>query len=73
MNYAQERAYLEIAPQPLADAAALMLDTGLRVGEARLLEWRDVHFEPYDDKRRSSPGALDTHVLKPPERISPYV
>ena len=46
LSHAQERAYLEIAPQPLSDAAILMLDTGLRAGEARLLEWSCVHFEP---------------------------
>lgn len=38
----QERIYLEFAPQPLKDAAVLMLDTGLRVGEVLALEWRDV-------------------------------
>jgi integrase len=38
----QERIYLEFAPSPLKDAAVLMLDTGLRVGEVLALEWRDV-------------------------------
>ena len=46
LNHAQERKYLESAPKPLRDAALLMLDTGLRVGEVLALEWRDVHFEP---------------------------
>lgn len=46
LSHAQERTYLEAAPQPLADAAMLMLDTGLRVGEVLTVEWRDVHLEP---------------------------
>jgi integrase len=46
LNHAQERLYLEMAGQPLADAALLMLDTGMRVGEVLDLAWRDVHMEP---------------------------
>lgn len=42
----QERIYLEFAPQPLKDAAVLMLDAPLRVGEVSSLEWRDVTFAP---------------------------
>src|SRR4029077_17082899 len=38
----QEEKYLAACPQPLRDTAMLMLDTGLRVGEALALEWRDV-------------------------------
>jgi integrase len=30
----------------LKDVAILSLDTGMRVGEARTLEWADVHLEP---------------------------
>lgn len=41
----QERLYLEMAPQPLHDLAVLLLDTGLRVGEAQSLEWSDIHSE----------------------------
>ena len=51
MSHAQERNYLEFAPQPLKDAASLMLDTGLRVGEVRSLEWPDVHLEPVGDAK----------------------
>ena len=46
LTHAQERNYLEFAPQPLRDSALLMLDTGLRVGEALELEWRGDHLEP---------------------------
>jgi site-specific recombinase XerD len=42
----QESTYLGACPQPLRDAAMLMLDTGLRVGEALALEWRDVRLSP---------------------------
>lgn len=51
MSHAQERNYLEFAPQPLKDAAMLMLDTGLRVGEARSLEWEDIHLQPVGDAK----------------------
>ncbi|MCS6954471.1 MAG: site-specific integrase [Bryobacterales bacterium] len=41
-----ERLYFEMAPPDLRDVAILMLDCGLRMREALLLEWPDVHFEP---------------------------
>ncbi len=41
-----EARYLAACPQPLRDAAALMMDTGLRVGEALALEWSDVRLSP---------------------------
>jgi integrase len=41
-----EPEYLEACPQPLRDVASLVLDTGLRVGEAVGLRWHDVHLEP---------------------------
>lgn len=46
LSRAQERLYLEFAPQPLKDATALMLDAPLRVGEVVALEWRDVTLAP---------------------------
>jgi integrase len=46
LNYEQEKLYLGSAPPLLHDMAVLMLDTGLRVGEAIHLEWPDVHLEP---------------------------
>jgi integrase len=51
LSHAQERNYLEFAPQPLKDAALLMIDTGLRVGEVRSLEWEDVHLQPVGDAK----------------------
>jgi integrase len=46
LSYDQEREYLRLAPQPLYDAAILLLDTGLRVGELVNLQWADIHLEP---------------------------
>ena len=43
LSYTDEKVYLEFVPQPLKDIAMLVLDTGLRIGEAIALEWRDVH------------------------------
>jgi integrase len=51
LTHAQERNYLEFAPQPLRDAAILMLDTGLRVGEVLALEWHHVHLDPVGSAR----------------------
>ncbi len=42
LSYADEQNYLQMAPQPLRDAATLMLDTGLRVGELVRLQWSDI-------------------------------
>jgi integrase len=42
----QEPVYLNATPQPLKDLALLMLDTGLRDGEALALRWPDVHMQP---------------------------
>jgi len=47
----QERLYLEMAPQPLHDFAVLLLDTGLRRGEALALRWPDLHLEPISGAR----------------------
>jgi integrase len=43
---AQEAAYLAVCPPPLCDIATLLLDTGLRLGEALSLEWAQVRLEP---------------------------
>jgi integrase len=51
LSAAQERLYLAAAPQPLKDVAVLMLDTGLRVGEAVSLEWSSIHTDPVNGSR----------------------
>ena len=39
------------APQPLKDVVLLILDTGLRVGEAVGLQWSDVYLEPIESAK----------------------
>jgi integrase len=51
LNHEQEQFYLSAAPPLLHDAALLMLDTGLRLGELCALEWNDVHLEPANGAR----------------------
>jgi len=46
LNCAQEAAYLTVCPEILCDVATLLLDTGLRLGEALSLEWPQVRLEP---------------------------
>jgi integrase len=46
LSYAQEELYLHMAPQPLKDVAMLMLDTGVRPGEACAIEWKHVRLDP---------------------------
>lgn len=41
-----EQAYLAACPPLLRDVAVLLLDTGLRVGEALALEWSAIHLQP---------------------------
>jgi integrase len=46
LGYEQEELYLQMATQPLKDVAMLMLDTGMRPGDAAALEWPHVHLTP---------------------------
>ena len=46
MSPAQEHVYFAACPLPLADVALLLLDTGLRLGEALSLEWPQVKLAP---------------------------
>ena len=49
LSAADEAEYLSLAPQPLKDAAILLIDTGLRVGEAVALKWSDIELSPVGD------------------------
>lgn len=46
-----EQQYLDGCPQPLKDVALLILDTGMRAGEALALTWNDVTLEPIAGKK----------------------
>ena len=52
LDRSKEEAYLAACPQPLKDVATLMLCTGLRLGEALNLKWRDVDHEPINGRKR---------------------
>ncbi len=47
----REAVYLAALPQPLADAATVLLDTGLRLGELISLDWAQVRIEPANGAR----------------------
>jgi integrase len=51
LSHLQEAAYLAVLPSPLCDIAPLLLDTGLRDGEAVSLEWPQVRLEPAEDMK----------------------
>jgi len=46
LSHKMEPAYLDAAPQPLKDVGVLMLETGVRPGEAVNLRWADVYLQP---------------------------
>jgi integrase len=51
LSHEQEQRYLEATPEPLKTVAIVLLDTGLRVGEALNLRKEDVHIEPVGNAR----------------------
>ena len=51
LSKVDEPIFLAACPPLLKDVAILLLDTGLRVGEALKLEWRDVHLDPINGAR----------------------
>ena len=46
LSHQLEPKYLEATPQPLKDAAVLILESGVRPGEAVNLQWSDVYLQP---------------------------
>jgi integrase len=47
----QEKTYLAVAPQPLRDVAILLIESGLRVGEALALKWTDIELDAANGKK----------------------
>jgi integrase len=46
LSHKLEPVYLDACPQPLRDVAILILETGIRPGEAVSLNWANVHLQP---------------------------
>jgi integrase len=46
LSHGLEPTYLKACPQPLRDVAILILETGVRPGEAVNLPWTDVYLQP---------------------------
>ncbi|HEV2484112.1 MAG TPA: tyrosine-type recombinase/integrase [Terracidiphilus sp.] len=51
LTRALERDYLAACPHVLRDIAIVLLDSGLRLGEALALQWPDVHLKPVGGAR----------------------
>jgi integrase len=46
LSHKLQSSYLDAAPQPLRDVAILILESGIRPGEAVNLQWPDVYLNP---------------------------
>lgn len=51
LTHEQENLYLDTLPEPLKDVATVLLDTGLRIGEALSMEWKNVRLDPASGAR----------------------
>jgi predicted Zn-ribbon and HTH transcriptional regulator len=51
LSHKMEKVNLAAAPQPLRDVAALLLETGLRLGEALALKWTDIEIDAANGKK----------------------
>jgi integrase len=50
-SHQQENSYLAAAPQPLKDVTTLLIETGLRLGEALALKWTDIELDAANGKK----------------------
>jgi len=51
LDHRTEQRYLGACPPLLHDVAVVLLDSGLRLGEALALRWSDIHLEPAGSAR----------------------
>jgi integrase len=69
LTHRLELKYLGAAPQPLKDVAILILESGVRPGEAANLQWPDVYLEAESQLDRQGGGhaqrAEGSHQINP--------
>ncbi len=68
---ALEETYLAACPEQLASVAVLLLDTGMRLGEALSLSWRQVNLEPYSGAKLGSIAVLGEKSKNGRTRVIP--
>jgi integrase len=51
ITHDEERAYLQVARQPLRDVAIIIIDAGMRPEEVFRMRWENVHLDPAGDAR----------------------